>query len=77
MAQGPIIEAFDLLPGGQVEARHREGSLGAVRDANEREHILRTLESHGWRIEETAGGLGISRKTLWQKMKRLDIHRPE
>jgi len=76
MAPGPIIEAFDLFPKGQGPARQPEGSLGAVRDANEREHILRALESHGWRIAETADGLGISRKTLWQKMKRLGIQRP-
>ncbi|MEA3276507.1 MAG: sigma-54 dependent transcriptional regulator [Pseudomonadota bacterium] len=76
MAPGPIIEAPDLFPEGQIGPRPRDPSLGAVREANEREYILRALESHGWRMAETASTLGISRKTLWQKMKRMDIQRP-
>ncbi|HEB57427.1 MAG TPA: hypothetical protein ENI98_14225, partial [Gammaproteobacteria bacterium] len=34
------------------------------------------LEAHEWRMAETASTLNISRKTLWQKMKKLDIHKP-
>jgi len=76
MAPGPIIEAPDLLPEGHSEARPADVSLEAAREANEREHICRTLKAHGWRMAETAKTLGVSRKTLWQKMKRLDIQRP-
>jgi transcriptional regulator of acetoin/glycerol metabolism len=47
-----------------------------MREASERDHIVRMLETHGWRMTETAHTLGISRKTLWQKMKRMEIHRP-
>jgi len=28
------------------------------------------LEQNAWRITETAGHLGISRKALWDKMRR-------
>jgi len=75
MATGPVIEAPDVLPERRAGAGPRHGSLGAVREANEREHIVRALELHGWRMAETADVLGVSRKTLWQKMKRLDIQR--
>ena len=38
-------------------------------------HILRTLESHGWRIQETSEALGVSRKSLWEKMRRYGLKR--
>ena len=66
----------DLFPEDGTGSQPRDLSLGAAREANERECILRMLESHGWRMAETANALGVSRKTLWQKMKRMDIQRP-
>lgn len=33
------------------------------------------LEQNAWRITETAGHLGISRKALWDKMRRLEVAR--
>jgi len=43
----------------------------------ERAYITQMLDQHGWRITETAGHLGISRKALWDKMRRLEIARAE
>ena len=76
LAPASLIEAHDLLPDRSSTSTDSDDSLGAVREASEREHILRALESHGWRMTETANTLGISRKTLWQKMKRMEIRRP-
>jgi DNA-binding NtrC family response regulator len=42
----------------------------------ERDHIAQILEEHGWRVAETAAALGISRKNLWEKMRRHGIERP-
>ncbi len=39
----------------------------------ERRKIIATLAQHNHRIQQTADALGISRKGLWQKMKRLNI----
>lgn len=39
----------------------------------EREYILRALEKHQWHISKTATSLNISRKNLWEKMKKLNI----
>jgi len=38
--------------------------------------LTQMLEQNTWRIAETAGQLGISRKALWDKMRRLDVVRP-
>ena len=42
----------------------------------ERAFITHLLNENGWRIIETAGQLGITRKALWDKMRRLGIVRP-
>lgn len=41
--------------------------------ACERAYILRALEQHNWHMGETAAHLGISRKNLWEKMKKQAI----
>jgi transcriptional regulator of acetoin/glycerol metabolism len=41
----------------------------------ERARILEVLEGNGWSIIEAASDLGISRKNLWEKMRRLRIER--
>jgi DNA-binding NtrC family response regulator len=52
------------------------GSLGAYLADCERAYILQTLERHAWHMGQTASALGISRKNLWEKMKRLGINGP-
>ena len=42
----------------------------------ERAYLSQMLEQNSWRITETAGQLDISRKALWDKMRRLDVSRP-
>jgi len=39
----------------------------------ERLRILAALEANGWRRQDTAHQLGISRKVLWEKMRKLRI----
>jgi DNA-binding NtrC family response regulator len=47
--------------------------LQAMIEEAERTHIRRALDRTGRSISTTADLLGISRKTLWEKMKRLGI----
>lgn len=47
--------------------------LSAIVEDTERSHIRRALARAGGSIAKTADLLGISRKTLWEKMKRLSI----
>lgn len=45
---------------------------GYLQDA-ERDFITRALHAHEGRITDTAKALGVSRKGLWEKMKRLGV----
>jgi DNA-binding NtrC family response regulator len=47
--------------------------LHAMVEEAERVHIRRALERSGRSVSKTAEILGISRKTLWEKMKRLGL----
>lgn len=52
-------------------------SLKESMEEYEKNLLRETLEHHEWRITETAESLGISRKNLWEKMKRYAISQPE
>jgi len=41
----------------------------------EKDAIVRSLESHSWRLAETAKTLGISRTTLWRRLRAYGLHR--
>lgn len=41
----------------------------------ERNVILQTLEGNGWRLAQSARALGISRTTLWRRLKEYDLQR--
>ncbi len=43
--------------------------------AREKEAIVKTLDAHNWRLAETAKHLGISRTTLWRRLKAYGLHR--
>lgn len=49
------------------------GNLGEYLRACERRYILQALEQEQWHLGHTAESLGISRKNLWEKMRKLDI----
>ena len=77
LARGPVIQPWDLF---QDDASQEppawaapDTTLEAYLRECEREFISRALEEHHWRVSETADGLGISRKNLWEKMRKLGI----
>src|SRR5215207_8627306 len=41
----------------------------------EKEAIVKTLDLHNWKLAETAKHLGISRTTLWRRLKAYGLHR--
>jgi len=51
----------------------RSGTLEDHLRECERSYILQALQRCGGQIGQTATHLGISRKNLWEKMKRLEI----
>ena len=84
-----MIERIVILnPQVRVDARHiplnvtrrpaerpmdRFGSLAEVREAVEREYILKKLEETGGNVTRTAELLGLERSNLYRKMKTLGI----
>jgi DNA-binding NtrC family response regulator len=53
-----------------------EQPLERVREQAEREHIISMLRLTGGNRVQAARILGISRKTLWKKLKHLGISWP-
>jgi len=63
-----------LKVGEAVYLPTREGGQRTLAD-RERQAILVTLEGSGWRLAESARRLGISRTTLWRRLKEYGLHR--
>ncbi|MEQ1715806.1 MAG: response regulator [Hyphomicrobium sp.] len=68
-----LVEAVHsaVAPPEAIDHRDLRGSVG---DA-ERSAIIDALERSGWAIAKSASQLGISRKSLWEKMRRYGIER--
>lgn len=54
----------------------RDRPLGKVREEAEREHIISVLKLTSGNRARAARMLGISRKTLWKKLKQLGVSWP-
>ena len=77
MAEGPSIEREDLYFYGPVHEAplSSEPEPGGLASAERRE-IEKALHATGWQMARAAEKLGINRKTLREKMKRHQIHKP-
>ena len=51
----------------------REPPVFTDAERAERARILAALDANGWRRQDTANTLGISRKVLWEKMRKLHL----
>lgn len=80
LAAGRWIMPGDLFPErGDRGATESEflASLGTARDDAEKRHIQRALVMTGGAVLPAARALGISRTTLWEKMKRHGLAVPD
>ena len=59
--------SFPAIPSGEFVPLH------AMVEEAERRHIRSALERTGGSVMKTSELLGISRKTLWEKMKKLKV----
>ena len=64
---------FDDMPAVPLEKGPVPGPLSEYLQSCERKYIEEALRAHAGRIAETAASLGISRKNLWEKMKKLRL----
>jgi DNA-binding NtrC family response regulator len=79
MSSGPEL-LVEHLPQAVRDHHHRDsgpteelGALALDRQSHERSVIQRTLASHGYSRSRTASALGISRVTLYKKMKKYGL----
>ena len=71
---GGLIAATELFPETvPLASGARPKTLAAARDAAERLRIEAALRETGGQILAAAASLGVSRTTLWEKMRRLGI----
>ena len=73
LSTGDRIEAGDWLPSTRVSPAERE--LSKLRQL-ERDHILERLQVRGGNLNLVAKDLGISRTTLWRRIKEYQIEPP-
>ncbi len=85
-----IDYAFVLCPGGGIDLEHLPAKFsseknsrpvvkasGNISSGEEREALLQMLRRCAWNQSEAARELGVSRVTIWKRMKKYDIKRPE
>ncbi len=71
VTKGPVIQPEDVpveLNGQAVVPPAAEAAV-----LSESQQLRTALESHRWRREETARALGISRATLWRRMREFGL----
>ena len=75
LADGPWIAPENLFPEvwKEVVAGSDLSSLAEVREQVERQHIRDALSRSGGRVEDAAKLLGVSRSTMFEKIRRLRI----
>jgi DNA-binding NtrC family response regulator len=80
LSPGPLLGA-EAFFGNGLEADQEDEALSPslaeyLMDC-ERDYLRMALDRHGWHMTHTAEALGIARKSLWEKMRRLGIQARE
>ncbi len=83
-----IDYAFVLCPGGAIGLEHLPTGMTSGKNAlpsmrtdasgnpKERDELLSILRENGWNQSDAARRLGVSRVTIWKRMKKHGISRP-
>jgi PAS domain S-box-containing protein len=77
LAKGRVIQP-EHLPSHVLDAQQRQVQVSAsgsdkANHAGQRETLLNVLKAHRWNKTSTARALGISRTTLWRRMRKAGI----
>jgi DNA-binding NtrC family response regulator len=70
---GPLELGAEFEGVSSVEEAEANNGLKGYLQQCEAKYIHQALSTHRWRITETAASLGISRKNLWEKMRKHGI----
>ncbi|NWG30785.1 MAG: sigma-54-dependent Fis family transcriptional regulator [Rhodocyclaceae bacterium] len=77
LSSGPLLEAEAFFTDGVASSTGGQppasASLADYLMACERDYLLMMLERHDHHMTRAAEALGITRKTLWEKLRRLGI----
>jgi DNA-binding NtrC family response regulator len=75
LSEAGILDVTEKPPAGnaQTASNGSFASLHTIVEEAERRHIKSALERTGGSVMKTSELLGISRKTLWEKMRKLRI----
>lgn len=79
LSPNPILTVRNLFGQATAPSGNGEAAVGSHTNhlrATERHYIVQALTAHQWRIKETATAIGITRKNLWEKMRKLEISVP-
>jgi DNA-binding NtrC family response regulator/HAMP domain-containing protein len=76
LAKGIWVEASDLPAVLHTAARTAQGSKSSTLVEHESKLLLEVLEDCGWNKKQAAKRLGISRSTLYEKLKKYQIIQP-
>ncbi len=76
LAKGSRVEASDLPAALHTAAKTAQGSTPPTLVEHESKLLLEVLEDCGWNKKQAAKRLGISRSTLYEKIKKYQITQP-
>lgn len=76
LSEGEVIGPSVLFGGDENGDDNAVTSLAEFVAQSEKRYISKALNDHEGHLGRTAGALGISRKNLWEKMKKLGLSSP-
>jgi DNA-binding NtrC family response regulator len=76
LSDGDVVGPAVLFGGEESDADTQTASLADFVAQSEKRYISKALSDHDGHLGHTAGALGISRKNLWEKMKKLGLSAP-
>ena len=73
IGQGSVLRFADLTPELRNEPPPGSEPFGAMERAHERQQLIEALRATRWRKGAAAEKLGMSRSTLWRKLRELSV----
>ena len=77
LSEGFVTTSLAKDSDSSVESNEKDDDTPVSLDDVEREHIEEVLESTDWNVSKAAKMLNIDRGTLYNKMRRYELKRPE
>ena len=77
MGAGPVLEPADLADALRSPRPAASGSRTLTLDEAERRHVAAVLQQEGWAVQRAADALGISRTSLYERIRKYGLSRPD